>query len=520
MQNQNNISYSAHKDFRKVFINKEKKELFGFRFKNLYWLIVILLVTFLSLGFANGSLKYLKMKMDDPFIKWVNVDVPYTMLDKIHEIKNVLMQKEVSDSFGYKTVTGNYEFSFNFRITNTKDRARYEKGRSLEPGNPLAKSILDEKNKIIGKSAFKEDEIGLIVTEKLLEKLGYKNAPHFLMLNYKIDSVLYNVPLPIIAVVKNLPNKNEFATTTFLYKKYYHSLSNPFDLRKTEYNTQLLYFIPNSKKSEKCKEDLIKFITEKYGEDAISGKFVVGDNSTYQKGERIHITLNKKIVNQIDEINENILSNLSKNYQIYRVYNYNLSNSNDKSRSYDQLSISFKTLDNIRQFQDFLMEKYKLKIDMSLIESKENYNFVTKLTKIILLFLILLSVISVILYVTNVLILHLEKIKKNIGTFKAFGLTNRTMKLIYARMITEFILIAIVISYVISFVLGKIGFIKLFLVLFKAKLEKGQTYFDLIQNQYAFISIILIFLFSVVAIVSRLNKMLSKTPGDLIYDRD
>jgi ABC-type lipoprotein release transport system permease subunit len=205
---------------------------------------------------------------------------------------------------------------------------------------------------------------------------------------------------------------------------------------------------------------------------------------------------------------------------ICRVYNYNLSGFDNVRRPLDQLSVNFNSLDKIRNFQQFVFDRYKLKIDMSVIESKENYNFVTKLTKIILFFLIMLSVISVILYVTNILILHLEKIKKNIGTFKAFGLTNRTIKFIYAQMINEFIVLAIVLSYITSLILGKIGFIKLLLLIFSVKLEKGQGYFELINNQYALISILLIFIFSVIAIVFRLSTLLNKTPGDLIYDRD
>ena len=115
---------------------------------------------------------------------------------------------------------------------------------------------------------------------------------------------------------------------------------------------------------------------------------------------------------------------------------------------------------------------------------------------------------------------HLEKIKKNIGTFKAFGLTNRTMKFIYAQMINEFIILAIIISYVLSLILGKLGIIKLLLMIFQAKLEKGQNYFDLINNQYALYSVLLIFIFSVISIIYRLNTLLDKTPGDLIYNRD
>jgi hypothetical protein len=522
MGNIDKLSYSSHKDFRRVFITKERKELLGKGYKNLIWLVMIFLITFLSLGFANGSLKYLKKKMDDPFIKWVNIDVPYSMENQINEINELLGNKKTKDSFDYRSVMGNYEFSFEFSQINT-GRGIYFKGRSIEPENPILNSILDEKNKVSGKLFLKKEDIGFIVTKDLLLKLGYKPKVHHIVVHYKVNDVIYNIPFPVIAIVNSLPNKNEFAVTPYLFLKFYHSQNNPFDLSKNEYQSQLIYFVPGvDQEAKDISKKIISYIQNKYGKEAFVNQIIEKNESSLIPGFNIHIIVDTvKITNSYQQINDGILNEINRNKEkICRVYNYNLSGFETIKRPLDQLSVNFNSLDKIRDFQQFVFAKYKLLIDMSLIESKENYNFVTKLTNVILFFLILLCVISVILYITNILIQHLEKIKKNIGTFKAFGLTNRTMKFIYAQMINEFLIFAIIISYSLSLILGKLGFIKLLLLIFQAKLEKGQNYFDLINNQYVLYSILLIFVFSVISIIFRLNTLLDKTPGDLIYNRD
>ena len=70
---------------------------------------------------------------------------------------------------------------------------------------------------------------------------------------------------------------------------------------------------------------------------------------------------------------------------------------------------------------------------MGQIESRDNYNLVTNLTRILSVVLIGFSVLSISLFLSNIFKRHLEKIKMNIGTFKAFGIDNKTLQFIYFK---------------------------------------------------------------------------------------
>jgi len=76
MNKKTDTSPNIHKDFKKIFYKNEGVELNGKKRFNFWILFSILTITFIAIGFAAGSLKYLKKKMDDPYINWFNVDLP------------------------------------------------------------------------------------------------------------------------------------------------------------------------------------------------------------------------------------------------------------------------------------------------------------------------------------------------------------------------------------------------------------------------------------------------------------
>ena len=62
-----------NKDAISLFLKKEGQELLGKHKANFWVLAAIFLLAILSIGFGSASLKYLKYKMDDPFVKWVDI---------------------------------------------------------------------------------------------------------------------------------------------------------------------------------------------------------------------------------------------------------------------------------------------------------------------------------------------------------------------------------------------------------------------------------------------------------------
>ncbi|MCY7363060.1 MAG: FtsX-like permease family protein, partial [Ignavibacteria bacterium] len=180
--------------------------------------------------------------------------------------------------------------------------------------------------------------------------------------------------------------------------------------------------------------------------------------------------------------------------------------------------------DNVRAFADYIYKTFNeanesdrntIEADTSKIKEKENFYFLSKITYIIAYLVILFGTITVSLFLFNLLKLHLNKVKMNIGTFKAIGLSNKESLSIYFNIIIRFIFTGIIFSLIISFALGT----AIDIILQSTQhLEKEDAYFKLMDiNTLVAISIVLVF--AIVISWRTISSILSKSPGDLIYNR-
>ncbi len=208
------------------------------------------------------------------------------------------------------------------------------------------------------------------------------------------------------------------------------------------------------------------------------------------------------------------------NYSLTRIYNYEFNYISAYNKDdFHLLSVYFKDLNNIREFKDYLKLEHDMEIDMSLIEAKENYNFISRLTRIISVILIAFSIFSLSLFTSNVFVRHVEKIGMNLGTFKAFGLNNTVLKKIYLLLIFALLVAAIILSLVTAWILGELGIINLVLAMLDYTLESNQDFFNLAS--YWTLLFVIFILGALFAFLNKMtNRQLKKTPGDLIYGRD
>jgi ABC-type antimicrobial peptide transport system permease subunit len=122
------------------------------------------------------------------------------------------------------------------------------------------------------------------------------------------------------------------------------------------------------------------------------------------------------------------------------------------------------------------------------------------------------------MFISNLLNRHLDKIKKNIGTFKAFGLSNSSLLRIYFTLSTWFVISALVVAFLLSLLFGSLGGVKAGLLFLNAVIEQDESYFDLF-NWWLLLSTLMILLVSMMVIYVTASNILKRTPGDLIYDR-
>jgi hypothetical protein len=520
-----NRKHGINRDFNKIFYREESKELFGRNLLNFFYLALILLLTFLSIGFANGSLKYLKKKMDDPFIKWVNIDIPYTLANQIPNLIEMISLDTLKNKFLYKNCDGYNQLTMYF-FQKDSDAIKQFTGRTINIGNPILSNILSDKNLNTGHPWKDEFDIGLIVTKQLLNNLGFidKN-PSFIIMSYPILGKKYiKVPIPVVAVVSDLPGNNLFACTPYFYKKR-NSRYFPFDVSNESYQQdELMYFIEGKKDEANL---FSKYIFENLKKDTLFSYFkdtlILPNNCALNKGYDIIFHFNEDLTDtELIPVFDQKLKQEERivHSGILRVYNYDLSGFENEFYSYDNLSVYFTSLDRIREFSSFLFELKNLKIDMSQIESKENYNFVSNLTIFISGFLVIFSVISIILFLSNVLKVHINKIKSNLGTFKAFGLSNTVIVRIYSILSLRFLFYAIIVALTMSLIIGETGLFRLLFRISGTIIDENFKYFVLLSDIKTYIALLAIILFSLIILPWNIWKMLNKTPGDLIYKRD
>ncbi len=524
-ENIENSTYSS------LFLHKEGKALEGKKAINFWLLTIMLAFTFLVIGFANGSLVYLDKKMNNAFVKWMDISIPWGESTRVSQVKDRLAKADLKKEFDYENVSAYVRYAFPFWTTDGK--IIKAKGRSvlLEKGyNPLVEELLKDKNLISGDANFTGNEdLSLIVTKRFLEDIGLDTEATFVNMLYKSygdDNQQYErlkVPIPIRAVVKEIPGKSTIMYTMNFYETATLINNSTLDLMKSR---NIHVFAPGSKEqAEKIQQSIDAFLKKhpKYGELEPRCEIKNVHEISYGDGFDLEISFYPPQygieTNKIWQTVQEELPALNDNLQ--RIYYYKAEDLNPRT-AYDRISLYFKDLQKIRPFADTLYSNPKrlnvsrpIEVDITQIIEKENFDFLSRITKIVAFLLVGFGLISISLFVFNLLKMHLSKVQRNIGTLKAFGLGNKEAQSIYFNIIVRFLLKSLVLGLLITCLTGY-G-IDLILQL-KMNTVEQIAYFRLIHLN-SIVALILIIV--VVLWVSRftIRRILSKSPGDLIYGR-
>jgi ABC-type lipoprotein export system ATPase subunit len=276
--------------FTNLFIKNEGGILLGAgeKLSHFRTLFFALFVTFLGIGFATGSLSYLKEKMDDPFVNFVTTAVPsekQTEVASIIEYYNkdtVLLSK-----YNINVLTGFTIFPLEMYNKKSEDLSLIT-GRTITLNDPLLKELFkEEKNILAGNltGLFNEYDCGFIVSENLLIKLGLTPEARFIKVkilttnagtvdttgsqeisfadaadNYEL------VPIPIRAVLKKIPgdlNQDiDFLITDYLHMNLLdnHEPSREYPYHPGHTKSLLMYYNTSDSAEIKTIRDTIKHI--------------------------------------------------------------------------------------------------------------------------------------------------------------------------------------------------------------------------------------------------------------------
>lgn len=512
------------KEYLKLLARRESKVVLGGKWANLWLLTIVLVATFVSIAFSNGSMKYLSEKMNDPFTNWVNIENQFEG-DKLNDLQESLtFDDALKERYHYKSVQGDGYFAIQLLYKSGNEFATFE-GRSFEHlDTELVREILKSKNIVGGASvhadSIPERSLGLIITKEMLHRLGYSedSIPEFIYymalsegadslgFDMVYDNIYAAAPIPLLAVVNRLPMNMDIISSQYFHEQYQNGITFPFCLNNREYAESLLYFVPSDIK------DFAKGVKQLDSKKIRSVLPFQQDDIEFlrpwKQGSfmKVYLRGKKHSLQDIHDINELITSN----YNVTRVHKYNVSD--DAAPILRYLSVHFNDLDSIRAFENFANTKFNVNVEMSQVSSKENFNAVSVMANILSWAMIVFSIVCIIMFIVNMLQSYFQKVKRNLGTFKAFGISSSELIMVYVIILLAIVICSIVISLAFTWI------IQLMLPVFNLMKDGTYNYLSL-WNMKTVYCIAIVIVATIVTVRSVMRKLLKQTPGDLIYDR-
>lgn len=518
------------KDYFKLFVKREGKVVLGKNAANLWILSAVMTLTFLAIAFSNASLDYLSYKMDDPFINWVDIKNEYGDGD-FTGLEAALDKEENKQMYHYNSYQSDFYFSFMF-FTKGGDDIQFLKCRFFQDmRTPLMEAILSKDNtvkdwRIPSLDVLDANTIGVVMTEEAMKKMGYDAAPSFIYFEgycapedaELFDMELYHdefimTPIPVLAVVKALPGNVDIISSSYLYKQIYNNNGLPLYLAKEEYLSHLAYFIPEEVNYEKFKH-AVENAGGKYADATLEideYSFYTPEIIPFRQGRFVNVFcydsyLEYSVWNQI---NKDILKEFAPK-DVHRVYAYAFSDNDLSQKAY--LSVHFNDLNQLRNFEEFVRTNFNVKIEMSQINAKENFNAVSIMGNTLSWGIIIFAIICICMFIINLLQSYFQKVKRNLGTFKAFGISNRSLISIYILIILAIIICSIIVSISVTWIVQGLLHVC-------GLLKEGVYDYLSLWSFKTVLSIVIIVLASGVTVYEVMHNLLKSTPGDLIYDR-
>lgn len=525
----------------KLFFKNELKEITRGSWKKRLTLPLFVFLAALGVAFSTSGLDFLELKMSDPFVKWIEFPIT-TKLQKPDAYVGAMDTLEV-----WRAQRANFlsEVSGYFRYTLTcygnDGTAPYITGRTIDvfKDTALIKHILspsmvvmDNRAALLEESGVDEEYMwrnGIILTEEVYKRLFADAQTRTLVVKY--GRSLFPV-LNIVAVVKSLPNRSSFLTT----HTFYWTLTESNDrthLQKDVLVDTMRLFLAGAPDENADIPALIKTVLfEKGMADMVNNARVYGSSAinthptsvTLELAQAYGLDDRKRIFRFLNETELYRRNAILEGELTYRDYE-SLTQARDSryviggsENMFHRISLGFSELDSIRPFSRAVLRTLDVELDLHSVESKENYNLVTLLTRVLAGLLLVFALTSVVIFIFNLVTSHLEHIRSNLGTFRAFGLTKRFILYSYLRITLFLLSLSVLSSLFVLIVLNLTGAFGMVLRL----LRYDNEIVDMpIRLSGPWLIALVILLFMSTYLVTRLSviRIIRSAPGDLIYGR-
>jgi len=498
-----------------IFIKREFKSIVGKGWRNFWILVAVFAVTIFALEFSRSGVKFLSYKMSDPFINWIDVREQPNFEAFMEETNRS------KDTFNISTIEAN-NYILEYVFTEDYGTKRVE-GRTISYESDLLNKILDQKNAIVSREQkMKEDDYGWIVTKDLMIRLGYEDESHYpLFIKYTFPGSTENlkryglknfgdyfeIPIPIIAVVEQLPDLLDFSTPIFFMEQN-TSGSKPFIVPNHEKYFHDLYLVAEN--PDKDFENRLRFYFDNAGlryDDVYFEKKEI--NNLLRPATQFRIIIRDSVYQILNKVVVEICENEE---DVYRIFDWAFDKGFQLRPNY--LSFMFDDLSKVKAFSVWAKENHGIRIDMAQIEAKENFNTFNLLASMLCLFISIISIAFVAIFLYFLIDSHFRRISKNLGTIMAFGLGNRQIIKSYLSVFLLMIFASLLLVIVV------LGSVEMLFNTFKWWQYEGKMAHFSLWDIWVIATILVIPLISAMATVIFLKYKLKATPGDLIFERN
>lgn len=520
-------------DYLLLLARRESKEMLGRKCSNLLILTAVLTVTFVAVAFSWAGKRYLQFKMSDPFTNWVNVENNYGKGNYEQFFIDLISNESIRQQYQINSVSGDdYEADWFMGADGNEHFLECRFFGDFE-GN-LIKAVLDDNNVIEGCAAPVEsignETYGLIITADALKKLGYdlNDVPAFINVSnpagddlslglelYEFMGKYYSMnPMPLLGVVKSLPMNMDIIGSHFWYVQSTDNITYPYFINDEKYfaRDQLYYYVENGNDSA-----FVKAVNELSNQSSrrlsvIKCEVPLESLKPWKEGVFYQVMYGGASTPAQERAEfDRKIQDAVKDNGVTRVFKYDYAQEYENN-NYLFYSVNFSDLKSIIEFEKYVKENYKIQLEISQVTSKQNFRIVSMIANVLTIVMIVFAIFCIVMYIINMLQNYFQKVKRNLGTFKAFGMESSSLIRVYVITLLVIVLVAILAAFVIT------GIASLALRLFGAAWDDG---YPLIVafNIYSMASVIVIIVSVVSTVFIVLRRLLSQTPGDLIYDR-
>ena len=509
--------------YRRLFFMKELRFMLGVRYAHFIRLTALISAMLLSLGLALGGLNSLRKHMDDPFSNTVVVKIPGTYVDYTDEVVNDIMDSSVMAKYNLQGCEfSQKDIEFIYKLGNTWNECRpvHFMMRSLNPQSALTRRILDEDPEILIRKtehsygyADPLDQMGFIVTEDMVEKLGL-DPQTVSYLPYAHDNdAEFLVMFPVIAVVSKLPDKADMAVLDGLALQMNVQAQGErvlYDVWQSSADFKILFSGADS--------TAIDGILKKSGllEKTLRGEYwmqifpmdkrnALTEVSMYMD-DLVDFEARKDMVKELKAM-------VGGEVKVWLSVGTTASDLTGTGASVKRNSLNFifdkEGLEGLTEFGILLdsLSGKNLALDLSQIQSSKNFARVANLTYSLGAGMFLFCLLGMVFYMNNMVVNHMERSKSGLGTLSAFGLSIRDLSNIYGGIVISFCLAAYGISLLV------VGTIKAVLWIWDLS-----PVLDLF-NPYILIASFVCLSIVMLSVRYAMLGYLRKTPGDLIFKR-